>query len=237
MSPWDVGLIALIVLGLAAIVAGALWDRRRNARRRTELLAPPSRAIPGFTPDAPAPHYLSDLQARRPPDESPAPALTDADRDSIRRGISAPTTETLGTGYASADFISDPTSGWAVLDSAGVLVCADEVASIRELLPVLERALLGGHGLVIVAPGFAPEVLATLEVNAIRRTLPLLAVKASATDRARITERCRAELADRATLQSGYLPGTLLGRCDRWVSTDRASYLMEAAAPSSDPST
>jgi ABC-type transport system involved in cytochrome c biogenesis permease subunit len=30
VDAWSIGLIALIVAGLAAIIFGALWDRRRN---------------------------------------------------------------------------------------------------------------------------------------------------------------------------------------------------------------
>ncbi|HKN43267.1 MAG TPA: hypothetical protein VJW23_05040, partial [Propionibacteriaceae bacterium] len=83
MDPWSIGLIALIVVGLAAIIFGALWDRRRNKRRAAEMLAPPARSIPRFKPDAPAPHYLSDLQARRKPDDAKASDLTQAEREAI----------------------------------------------------------------------------------------------------------------------------------------------------------
>jgi len=38
VDPWSIGLIALIVVGLAAIIFGALWDRRRNKRRAAEML-------------------------------------------------------------------------------------------------------------------------------------------------------------------------------------------------------
>ena len=68
------GLIAIIVLGLAAIVFGAIRDRRLNERRRREMLAPPQRDIPRFSPDTPQPAYLSELQAHRPPaDATPRP--------------------------------------------------------------------------------------------------------------------------------------------------------------------
>ena len=60
----------VIVIGLAAIVFGAFRDRRINERRRREMLAPPQRSIPKFSPDAPTPNYLSELQARRPPPDA-----------------------------------------------------------------------------------------------------------------------------------------------------------------------
>ena len=75
MDAWQIGLIVLIIVGLGLVVFGALWDRARNRRRAAEMLAPPPRTIPQFRPDAPPPHYLSDLQARRPrPDAAAAPA-------------------------------------------------------------------------------------------------------------------------------------------------------------------
>ena len=77
VDPWSIGLIVLIIAGLAAIILGALWDRRRNKQRAAEMLAPPARTIPQFHPDAPAPHYLSDLQARRRPEEAESTDLSD----------------------------------------------------------------------------------------------------------------------------------------------------------------
>ena len=56
-----------------------------------------------------------------------------------------------------------------------MLVCADPIQTFRELLGTLEKLILSKSPLVIVAPAIAPEVLATLEVNAIRQTMRLLA--------------------------------------------------------------
>ena len=69
-----------------------------------------------------------------------------------------------------------------MLDHPAVLVCADPVGSIRELLPVLERLMMTGTPLVVLAPDLAPEVRSTLEVNAIQQTMRLLAVTPSAAD-------------------------------------------------------
>ena len=133
----------------------------------------------------------------------------------------------IGTGYASADFVTDRDAGWAVLDGPAVLVCADPVASIRELLGVLEQMALSGTPLVVVAPEMATEVLKTLEVNNIQRRLSLLVVLApQEADRTAVVESCFATPTDRADRQAGYVPSTALGRCDRWVSTARASHLL-----------
>jgi hypothetical protein len=226
---WQVGLIAVIVIGFGLVVFGALWDRARNQRRAREMLSPPPRMIPQFRPDAPAPHYLSDLQARRRPSGAGGVALTPEERAHINRQIADAQTVTISTGYASRDFVTDPTSGWAVLDHPAVLVCADPVGSIRELLPVLERLIMTGTPLVVLAPQLASEVQSTLEVNAIQQSMRLLAVTPDAAALASLAAACGATPVDRSDRQAGYLPPERLGRCERWVSTAKASHVIVSA--------
>ncbi|GAA1434305.1 hypothetical protein GCM10009616_28330 [Microlunatus lacustris] len=224
MDPWSIGLTVLVVVGLVAVVFGALYDRARNRRRAAEMLAPPDRVIPHFRADAPTPHYLSELQARRPAEPSPAPVLDDPTRAQIERQLAADSGPDLDVGWASADFVTDPATGWAVLDDPVVLVCGDEVASLRELLDLLERLLLSRTPLVLVAPRIAPEVMATLEVNRIRSLLSVVAVLVGdPATRDELARGCGATPVDRADRQAGYLPPEVLGRCRRWVSTDRCS--------------
>jgi hypothetical protein len=229
VDPWSIGLIALIIAGLGAIVFGALWDRRRNKRRAAEMLAPPRRTIPRFKPDAPAPHYLSDLQARRRPENARPTDLSDAERQSITEQLADHSTVTVDAGYASADFITDQRSGWAVLERPAVLVCGDPIETFRELLGPLEKLILSGTPLVVVAPAIAPEVLATLEVNAIRRTMPLLAVICGASRLSTIAAACQAMIIDRSDRQSGYVAPDHLGHCERWISTAKSSHLIVTA--------
>jgi len=226
---WQVGLIAVIVVGFALIVFGALWDRARNQRRAREMLSPPPRHIPQFRPDAPAPHYLSDLQARRRPTGAEGAALTPEERQRVNRQIADAQTVTVPTGYASRDFVTDPTSGWAVLDHPAVLACADPVDSIRELLPVLERLIMTGTPLVVLAPRMSTEVRATLEVNAIQQTMRLLAVTPSIAELKSLAAACGVEPVDRSDRQAGYFPPEQLGQCERWVSTPKASHVITSA--------
>jgi hypothetical protein len=229
VDAWSLGLVVLVVVGLGVIVFGALWDRARNRRRAEEMLAPPERAIPHFRPDAPAPRYLSELQARRPPSSASAPTLGTDERAELSRQIQDGATVSIGTGYASGDFVTDASSGWAVLDQPAVLVCADPVASVRELLGVLERMALSQTPLVVVAPAMAKEVLATLEVNRIqRRVSVVVAIVRDDDERARIEHACGATPTDRPDRQAGYLPPSVLGRCGRWVSTARTSHVLPA---------
>jgi hypothetical protein len=226
---WQVGLIALIVIGLGLVVFGALWDRSRNRRRAAEMLAPPPRTIPQFRPDAAAPHYLSDLQARRRPADPMPTALTAEDRETITRQIADSQTVTIPAGYASKDFVTDPASGWAVLDRPAVLVCADPVETIRELLTALEQLIMSRTPLVVVAPSLGPEVLGTLEVNQIQQKMRLLAVTPAVTELPALATACGATIMERADLRSGYVTPDQLGRCERWVSTPKVSHVIISA--------
>src|SRR5215218_7593984 len=111
VDPWTIGLTVVIILGLAAIIYGALSDRRKNRRAVAEMLAPPKRDIPHFRPDAQPPHYLSDLQARRPPADAPSGELTDAKRQEIERQLGQSDVTKINAGYASKDFVTDQAAG------------------------------------------------------------------------------------------------------------------------------
>ena len=227
MDPWTLGLIALLVVGLAAIVYGALSDRARNRRARAEMLAPPDRMIPRFAPDAPAPRYLSELQARRAPAQTAPTGLSAADRDALKARLDDPDTTKVRAGWLTSSFITDQTSGWAVLDDPAVLACAAPITSMRELLPVMERAAMSQRSLVIIAPSIAPDVLATLEVNVIQQKVKLLAVSgADPSILGQLAERTGATIVERSDLQAGYLPSEHLGHIGRWVSDQRRSFLL-----------
>ena len=225
MDAWSIGLIVLIIAGLGAIIFGALWDRRRNKRRAAEMLAPPARTIPQFHPDSPAPHYLSDLQARRRPENAAPTDLSDTERQSITQQLADPHTVTVKAGYA----VTDSSSGWAVLDQPAVLVCGDAIGSFREMISALEKLILSRTPLVVVAPSIAPDVLATLEVNAIRRTMRLLAVICDEPSLRTVATACRAMIMDRSDRQSGYLGQDHLGQCERWISSATTSHLIITA--------
>ncbi len=226
MDPWSVGLATLVVVGLVAVVFGAAWDRARNRRRAAEMLAPPDRAIPRMRRDAPAPHYLSELQARRQP-SGPDESLAPDERAALAQQLDDAETLTVDAGFASSDFVTDQAAGWAVLDDAAVLVCADPVASIRELLGVLEPMMLSRTPLVVVAPDMARDVLATLEVNRIQRRLAVLVVlDGEAATRDALAQSCGATPTQRSDRQAGYLPPEALGHVARWVSTARSSHLV-----------
>jgi chaperonin GroEL len=81
-------------------------------------------------------------------------------------------------GYISPHFVTDTDSQEAVLEDAYVLLHRDKISAIADLLPLLEKVAEAGKGLLIVAEDVEGEALSTLVVNAIRRTIRVVAVKA-----------------------------------------------------------
>ena len=89
-------------------------------------------------------------------------------------------TEGIGfdKGYLSAYFVTDFDLQEAILEDALVLLHRDKISSLPDLLPLLEKVAQAGKPLLIVAEDVEGEALSTLVVNAIRKTLKAVAVKA-----------------------------------------------------------
>ncbi|WP_343600131.1 chaperonin GroEL [Mycobacterium sp.] len=89
-------------------------------------------------------------------------------------------TEGIGfdKGYLSAYFVTDFDAQEAVLEDALILLHRDKISSLPDLLPLLEKVAEAGKPLLVIAEDVEGEALATLVVNAIRKTLKAVAVKA-----------------------------------------------------------
>ena len=81
-------------------------------------------------------------------------------------------------GYISPYFVTDAERMETVLADASVLLHRDKISSIQDLLPLLEKISQAGKPLLLVAEDVEGEALSTLVVNAIRKTLAVVAVKA-----------------------------------------------------------
>jgi chaperonin GroEL len=98
----------------------------------------------------------------------------------------------------SAYFITDADRMETVLDDPYILIANSKIASVKDLLPILEKVMQGGKPLVIIAEDVEGEALATLIVNKIRGTFKSVAVKAPG-----FGDRRKAMLQDIAILTGG----------------------------------
>jgi chaperonin GroEL len=81
-------------------------------------------------------------------------------------------------GYVSPYFVTNPDEMECELEDALILIHDKKIASMKDLLPILEKVAQTGRALVIVAEDIEGEALATLVVNKLRGTLKVAAVKA-----------------------------------------------------------
>ncbi|WP_063051511.1 chaperonin GroEL [Nocardia arthritidis] len=81
-------------------------------------------------------------------------------------------------GYLSPYFITDPDSQQAVLEDVFVLLHREKISSLPDFLPLLEKIAESAKPVLIIAEDVEGEALSTLVVNAIRKTIKAVAVKA-----------------------------------------------------------
>ncbi|ROS40335.1 chaperonin GroEL [Amycolatopsis thermoflava] len=81
-------------------------------------------------------------------------------------------------GYLSAHFATDPEEQRAILENAYVLLHREKISALADLLPLLEKVAESKKPLLIIAEDVEGEALSTLVVNALRKTLVAVAVKA-----------------------------------------------------------
>jgi chaperonin GroEL len=110
-------------------------------------------------------------------------------------------------GYISAYLVTDTDKMEAVLNEPYILITDKKIASIQELLPVLEKVVQRGKPLLIIAEDIEGEALSTLIVNKLRGTLQIAAVKAPG-----FGDRRKAMLEDLAILTGGEVITEELGR-------------------------
>ena len=102
-------------------------------------------------------------------------------------------------GFVSPYMITDPNTMKAVYENVSILITDKKIASVQEILPLLEKLAQGGKkDLVIIAEDVEGEALATFVVNKLRGSFNVLAVKAPA-----FGDRRKEMLKDIAVLTGG----------------------------------
>ncbi|HEX9885492.1 MAG TPA: chaperonin GroEL [Longimicrobiales bacterium] len=144
-------------------------------------------------------------------------------------------------GFISPYFVTDPERMEVVLEDPYVLLANQKISAVKDLLPILEKVMQSGKGLLIIAEDLEGEALATLVVNKIRGTFKSAAVKAPG-----FGDRRKAMLQDIALLTGGQviseevglkLEGTtldLLGTARKVVITKDETTIVEGAGSEDD---
>ena len=144
-------------------------------------------------------------------------------------------------GYISPYFVTDPERQESVLEDPYILIANQKISSVNDLLPVLEKVMQTGKGVVVIAEDVEGEALATLVVNKIRGTFSSVGVKAPG-----FGERRKAQLQDIAILTGGTVISEevglklenvtvdMLGRARRVVVTKDDTTVVDGAGSESD---
>ena len=109
-------------------------------------------------------------------------------------------------GYLSPYFINNAEKRICVLEDPYILVHDKKIASVQDLLPILEEITRESRPLLVIAEEVEGEALATLVVNNIRGILKTVAVKAPG-----FGDRRKAMLEDMAILTGGTVISEELG--------------------------
>jgi chaperonin GroEL len=119
-------------------------------------------------------------------------------------------------GYLSPYFVTNAERMEAVLENALVLVYDKKIASMKDMIGILEGVAKQGRQLLIIAEDVEGEALATLVVNKLRGTLQVVAVKAPG-----FGDRRKAMLEDIATLTGAKMVSEDLGmKLEQATATD-----------------
>ena len=109
-------------------------------------------------------------------------------------------------GYISPYFVTNQDRMEAILEDAYVLISANKISALADLLPLLEKVAQTSKPLLIIAEDIEGEALSTLVVNRMRGVFASAAVKAPG-----FGDRRKAMLQDIAILTGGQVISTELG--------------------------
>ena len=81
-------------------------------------------------------------------------------------------------GYLSPYFVTNTEKMEATYENPFILIYDKKISNLKEFLPILEKTVQTGRGLLIISEDIEGEALATLVVNRLRGSLKIVAVKA-----------------------------------------------------------
>ncbi|MDR0849004.1 MAG: hypothetical protein LBN10_08205 [Propionibacteriaceae bacterium] len=214
---WNL-VIPLAVGALALVAVGFFVDRGVYKRRRAILESPPDSPILDSTEP---PTYIDATTLVSAP---PEPLSDQRRQDILTRLESAPSVK---GGYASPDFITDPASGWSVVEDARVLV-VDEASDPRDVYSVLASVQESGRGFVLVSPVLGDEVVEWLAMNAKSGVARCLGVRVDDLSEAEsAASAVHSQVTTWADVKSGYVPAPVIGSCAAWVAGKNTSWVLD----------
>ncbi|MEI7986047.1 MAG: chaperonin GroEL [Armatimonadota bacterium] len=137
-------------------------------------------------------------------------------------------------GFMSPYFVTDATRMEVAYDEPMILFHEKKISSVQDLVPLLEKVLRLGKPFVIISEDLENEALATLVLNRIRGSLPVVAVKAPG-----FGDRRKAMMEDMAILTGGQFVSEdlgiklenvtpdMLGSCARIVITKETTTIVD----------
>ena len=108
--------------------------------------------------------------------------------------------------YLSAYFCNNRDTMTSVMENPYILIYDKKISNMKDLLPILEKVVQTGKGLLIIAEDVDGEALTTLVLNSVRGTINVVAVKAPG-----FGDRRKAMLEDIAILTGGQVITEELG--------------------------
>ena len=139
-------------------------------------------------------------------------------------------------GYLSPYFVTDSNKMEVVLDNPLIVMCDGRISTMKQLMPILEKAATGSQPLMIIADEIEGEALGTLVMNKMRGALKVCAVKAPM-----FGERRKEQLEDIAILTGGVVISQekglhieeatveLLGKCEKIVVSKDSTTIVNGA--------
>jgi chaperonin GroEL len=141
-------------------------------------------------------------------------------------------------GYLTDRFITDQSQQVAVLENCHVLISAETIRTMYQLLPTMEIVARAGQSLLVIAPDVEAEALETLVVNCQKQTITSAAVKAPghpsrpeilediAVSTGGVVVRFSAQLNEITAQKLGYAERVEVSKDSTWIVNGRSSEQM-----------
>jgi chaperonin GroEL len=176
-----------------AVEAAVATSTRSPRRSRTRKKSSRSRRFPP-TGTRPSATIIADAMDKVGKDGT----ITVEEAKSIETTLEVVEGMQFDKGYLSPYFVTNAETMEAKLEDAYILNYEKKISSLKDLLPILEKAAQAGKPLLIIAEEVEGEALATLVVNKLRGTINVCAVKAPG-----FGDRRKAMMEDIAVLTGG----------------------------------